>query len=1020
MEKTQDGLSSLYHPQKGFNRPPSSPKSVSKATQASLHSADAAAFTTGDRTDRFIPPNVPVYDTVEQDLPSSFEKFKPVRSDQDLRTGTATPVPTLLHDNRLRLSISLNHAESRTTEADLDTNPNQHIQQELQDNITKHLYDSSIDNTPNSADSGALRTAQSSLGSPLATPAQDDENTILDDRSRVLSLDRDRKLNHNLLGASGTAGDFKNTVNDQLTENEARPLHADTSKSDPNGVKRKFCTPSTPDAQLRLEEVQRLSMLPGQVKDQRVSINQPPHNTDVRKGTIGGEIPQDTAINVQALDETISKAKTDHSERKHYGDSERHVSAFQERRPRGMTRNMPNDLTLSQRPPMRINTEQPLQKTPSIEVPIQEHVKLQTPCTAATPAKLIESTSNPTPPERMTTRVSSGALRNKSVSEILGETPYQSGDKSVNDRVSNARKDDSGEQSPSYGPLMSSPDSINFRSRLSELREREKERTKLSTVVFLRQQPSELVRKAEGASGNYADSQETPNEPKDYLLSLFASNAPSQTPNLNALLSSAHKTLTTSNHYADFHQQQDCTILNKIHTLQSVKKWPLRQPQRSIEPDRPASQWDAVLGHVKWMRTDFREERKWKIAAAKNLADWCAEWVASSADRRDSLQVSLPKEPHISQSSRDPQVNEVIMTGLAADKPADDLIPESTPELIASAEDDLSDAMEEDFSQADVMRAVAPAAIFSLAPEDILFRLDRTPMADKLLSELPLYQPWKNAQGGDIEFSSFIPDSCWKTSIVPVSKYAMGKMISQSVEPPRKKSRYDYVDDGGNESFLTGPAFLSDDVIHSTTLEQGWVALFNPDNKHIRDRIHAGHAFRPPSEYNMPSQNFFECRQPSQWTWTEDDELRRLVREYAYNWSLISSCLSSPSLFSSGAERRTPWECFERWVALDGLPADMSKTQYFRTYFSRLEAAQRNLMAQQQAMLLQQQQQQQGSSTTQTPIRRRNSQPVRVERRRNVKHLAMVHAIQKQAKKREGAIQKAHHGMTLLLIYLIT
>ena len=976
-----------------------------------------------DRVDRFIPSKVPIYNKLEQDLPPSFETFKPIRSDQDLRTGTVTPAPTLLHDNDLGIPPSPNHTGSRSTEADLDTTPNQHTQQELQDNPTKRLYDSSIDNTPNSADSGALRTAQSSLGSPLATTAQDDKSSDHDDRSRVLSLDRDRKFNDELLGVSGTAGDLTNALYDQLTENDARPLHADASTSDSNGVERSIGTPSTPDAHLRLEEIQRLSMAPGQIKDQRVSVIQPPHDTDVGKGTVRSEILQDTAINVQASDDPISKDNKDHSERghEHYGDSERHTSTLQERRPLGMTRNMPNDLTLSQRPPMRIDTEQALQKTSSVEVPIQEQAELQTPCTSATPAKLVENTSNPTPPERMTTRVSSGALRHKSVSEILGETPKQSGDKSVNDRVSNERKDDLGEQSPSYGPLMSSPDSINFRSRLSELREREKERTKLSTVVFLRQQPSDLVRKAEGASGNYTDSQDTPDEPKDYLLSLFALNAPSQTPNLSALLSSAHKTLTTSSHYADFHQQQDCSILNKIHTLQSVKKWPLRQPQRSIEPDRPASQWDAVLGHVKWMRTDFREERKWKIAAANNLADWCAEWVASSADRRISLQVSLLKQPHISQSSREPQMNKVSMTELAVDKFADDLIPESTPELIASAEDDLSDAMEEDFSQADITRVVAPAAIFSLAPEDILFRLDRTPMADKLLSELPLYQPWKNAQGGGVEFSSFIPDTCWKTSIVPISKYATGKMISQNVEPPRKKSRYDYMDDGGNESFLTGPAFLSDDIIRSATPEQDYVALFNPDNKHIRDRIHAGHAFRPPSEYNMPSQNFFECRQPSQWTWTEDDELRRLVREYAYNWSLISSCLSSPSLFSSGAERRTPWECFERWVALDGLPADMSKTQYFRTYFLRLEAAQRNLMAQQQAMLLQQQQhQQQGSSTTQPPIRRRNTQPMRVERRRNVKHLAMVHAIQKQAKKREGAIQKAHHGMTLLLIYPIT
>lgn len=158
----------------------------------------------------------------------------------------------------------------------------------------------------------------------------------------------------------------------------------------------------------------------------------------------------------------------------------------------------------------------------------------------------------------------------------------------------------------------------------------------------------------------------------------------------------------------------------------------------------------------------------------------------------------------------------------------------------------------------------------------------------------------------------------------------------------------------------------------------------------------------------MPSQSFFESRHSSQWTQPEDDELRRLVREFAYNWSLISSCLSVPSAFSSGAERRTPWECFERWIGLEGLPAEMAKTQYFRAYHARLQAAQTTHEAQQQLL---QQQQQQGSNGPHMPPRRRSTQPVQVERRRNTKHVHLVNAMKNLARKREAVPKKAEKGI---------
>ena len=779
--------------------------------------------------------------------------------------------------------------------------------------------------------------------------------------------------------------------------------------------------PSTPDAQLRLEEAQSLQPLyPPEVAPV------PPHPkiltpsneasaTEVSKrATEGMDDEDDEIVGVPTPVDGVSSSPVGLSREAFIETRQPSVQQppeMQTPEVAGMTNKQSKDLMFSQRPPMRIDTGSQSGNTGRSDSMAIEKLANQNFMSASSPADS-SIPSRPTtasaqahsPPERMTTRVSSGALRHKSVSEILGETPKPS----PVDRAPNLfGREDLAQQTPKSSSLITSPDSAAFRSRLSELREKEKERSKLSTVIFARQQPLNDSRGAVSDPSRRSALLDSISDPTDYLITLFAAQASSlpRSQPLNTLLASAHKTLATSNHYTDFHEQQDCRMLKRIYHLQSSNRWSLRQIERSTEPARPPTHWDMLLDQMKWMRTDFREERKWKLTVAKNLAEWCAEWVASPAEGRAMLQIKSRKYlGNVHATSTSNMVDESSPLVDNQDGP----MSESTPDLISSHEDDSSDIMDEETSRLEVLPAIAPAAIFSLAPEDVLFGLNKTPVADKLLSELPLYQPLVGPQAAELPEPKVFPDALWRTPIVPLSKFALGKMVVREEGPPRKRSRYEYQSDVGaaQQDFSRSLYLAPEHIIETLAPEKEDVALFDPDNKHIRDRIHAGHAFRPPSEYNMPSQSFFESRQSSQWTWGEDDELRRLVREYAYNWSLISSYLSSPSIFSSGAERRTPWECFERWVGLEGLPADMSKTQYFRAYHARLEAAQRNILAQQQAA-----QQQQSGSAPQIPMRRRSAQPIRVDRRKNNKHLALVDAMRKLAKKRETAVQKQQHGM---------
>ncbi|KAI0024907.1 hypothetical protein F4780DRAFT_723515 [Xylariomycetidae sp. FL0641] len=588
--------------------------------------------------------------------------------------------------------------------------------------------------------------------------------------------------------------------------------------------------------------------------------------------------------------------------------------------------------------------------------------------------------------------VSDVALQ-KPVSEILSEPPKSSASESsmALDKALQA------------APITPTSQSSKARSQTLLRKAKTQERSKLSTVVFGKpnHQPEpaqSLVQNRTKASPILSDDYFTP-----LFVHTFATSSKWMKP-LDQILHQANKTVSTPDSYTQILDNQACRVLRRVYHLQHSDKWSLRQPKRCPEPARQACHWDVLLKEMKWMRTDFREERKWKMAAARNLAHACAEWVAASREERKELQVNAIVPPRASLGLDDAKMTDSHVRG-PEDNP--------TPDLVPSAESDSPLELDDEPAE-HVFGTVPPSAIFALPEDDIVFALQPSPNTDRLLEELPMYGSPLKVPKSDLIAPDFDPDASWKKPAVPLSKYVTGEMHLTASEPPRKRSRYHYVqEDEEEDEVIFGHDGGTQPRLEPENPE---VALFRPENKSIRDRLHAGHQFRPPNEYTMPFQTFYESRSPSQWTQAEDDELKSLVREYSYNWSLIASILASKSMFGSAAERRTPWECFERWVMLEGLPHDMQKTQYFKLWQNRIESA-TSLIRQQNHTALQQQAQQQQQAGANGPVaplpRRRMSLPLRVERRRNQKHLTMIDAMRKLAKKRETALQKQQHAAHL-------
>ncbi len=858
-------------------------------------------------------------------------------------------------------------------------------------------------------------SSSSDEGRPLAPPAvkgvipesngiQGHLDQAKDEQGACSTDGRQRNIDTLTPPASAEGAALFPGVAASLTEENApRPDGVSKSQVDTARVEALHGSPATLNEQLRLEEAQSMQMsresggmLDGETSTEKTLGVQPQHgpsaqctNADLEDGETSAT-PQFDDLNAE-IDGGHNDVTTAAS---HERDDQlvSRTSGLRNTVFHGMNGESPEEITLSRRPPMQINTNVP--STSGATVTSENRpsaissLNNTAPSSSATPNKLAHpAASAQSPPERMSTRISSGTLRQKSISEILGETPKATptqADRGNFERgfSDSHREDQCSFQTPKSASSFTSPDPAVFKQRLSELKG--KDRSKLSTVVF-----APGPRNADNIQTQRTDDKETPIEDKDYFLTLFAAKGCHGLPSLSQLIKTAHKTLTTSELYTDFNERQACQVLNRIHELQTTHRWSLRQPERSVEPNRPVTHWDVLLSQMKWMRTDFREERKWKMSSAKYLADTCAYWVASSKEERESLRVRI-RPVHARANSR----------SLSA----------STPDLVHSADDEASEATDDGCIREKDSPANAPAAIFSLPPEMFIFGLSKSPVAEKLLLELPLYQPNAEIQDAALGITQLQPDAAWKKPLVPTSKYVEGKIVPLLEEgPPRKRSRFDYPQEESPRPNLGNVHFE-----RAVKPEQEDVALFDPENKHIRDRIHASHAFRPPSEYNMPSQSFFESRQSSQWTPEEDHELRRIVRDYAYNWSLISSCLTTSSMYHSQAERRTPWECFERWISLEGLPVEMAKIQYFRAYHSRLQAAQKTVEAQHQAI-----QQAHGNNPAQLPMRRRTTQPCSVERRKTVKHIHLIDAMRKLAKKRETALHKQQHGKSSFL-YLCT
>ena len=73
--------------------------------------------------------------------------------------------------------------------------------------------------------------------------------------------------------------------------------------------------------------------------------------------------------------------------------------------------------------------------------------------------------------------------------------------------------------------------------------------------------------------------------------------------------------------------RQEPFVLRRVADLSRDGLWSDKRLPKVCERPRPKSHWDGLLGEMTWLAVDFHQERKWKKAAAKMLAESARDFV---------------------------------------------------------------------------------------------------------------------------------------------------------------------------------------------------------------------------------------------------------------------------------------------------------------------------------------------------------------------------------------------------------
>lgn len=405
-----------------------------------------------------------------------------------------------------------------------------------------------------------------------------------------------------------------------------------------------------------------------------------------------------------------------------------------------------------------------------------------------------------------------------------------------------------------------------------------------------------------------------------------------QTLPLIKLLPGSHKTLMTDNFELALLEGKIAVLYSRIEELKRQGKWSLRQPIPYVNPltKKKKGHWDHLLKESHWMATDFKEQTKYKkaccLAIAQSVSDyWTYGKDAVCIKTRpieflqdvDDMEVEEPvKEER--EDAKNGEVDEE--SGAEVNKESGEEVSKETGEASAEPGTEPTEAVTE---------VTVPTTVSEPPKEP-------TADPDAIDVKLLLLKPTEIDKTPTLQIPAKVED---KSSIFKVHVDLNDlKKVDQSVI--RNLPKFTAFDDEENTHVGSEPLhpdsskavpvskllypFEEDDgffkvVVRERQKEQEPYALPSFQKGLFGTQAHRRFNYLKPPK--PPLIKNIEYRSPTIWLPQDDKYLIHYVAEFCFNWELISehllSTVASMKKYESNIERRTPWQCFERYIQLN-------------------------------------------------------------------------------------------------------
>ncbi|CCF58549.1 hypothetical protein KAFR_0E03980 [Kazachstania africana CBS 2517] len=435
---------------------------------------------------------------------------------------------------------------------------------------------------------------------------------------------------------------------------------------------------------------------------------------------------------------------------------------------------------------------------------------------------------------------------------------------------------------------------------------------------------------------------------KDQIYLLLKENAPSkvaqgiplaelkymaQTLPLVNLIPRAHKVLTTDIMNDALNEARITVVSSRIEELRRLGLWSLRQPIKFVDPwNRSATHRSILLDEAKWMYEDFKEGRQYKIAICTTIAQgimdyWnygkvcCVNVKPHTFENNEFIDRGQDTDAVENDDNKSNDVVELEVETTETITAAEEVEGNVTPreDTIESQEKEDKEEKEQEEEEEEEGENEGEQEEENFI--DISLLLKRPdPTSEILPHTFPTeIQPEEyKAILNSRESNPFKLNVNGKDLTLTENNIAEGFPLYSGI--PTSEERLDNINNLPFATISKSIMTLEDDGFYKLVErqviddEQSLVQLSKRRGMFYGNR--RSHYLRPPP---VPSLRYLQNRTPTIWLPEDDQELVKNINTYAYNWELISAHMTHRSTrsYMSNIERRTPWQCFERFVQLN-------------------------------------------------------------------------------------------------------